>query len=95
MIDRARLIPLTALAAALAACSGGPVAAPAAVASPLVTVPADASFLPYTCAGPTAGDVSGDPVTGGAQRDIVGDATYPAFYRSADTENIVFPSSDV
>ena len=90
MIDRARLIPLTALAAALAACSGGPVAAPAAVASPLVTVPADASFLPYTCAGPTAGDVSGDPVTGGAQRDIVGDATYPAFYRSADTENIFF-----
>jgi hypothetical protein len=96
MIDRARLMPLAALLAALAACSGSTAATPAAAArSPLVTVPPDASFVPYTCSGSpasgdAAGDPTGDPATGGAQRDIVGDVTYPAFYRAADAENVFF-----
>ncbi len=91
MIVRTRLVPLAALVAALAACSGGPASPAAAAASPLVTVPPDASFVPYTCSGgPVSGDVVGDAVTGGGQRDIVGDATYPAFYRAADAENLFF-----
>ncbi len=92
MIDRARLVPVAALLAALSACSGGSQAAPAAAAaSPIVTVPPDSDFVPYACSGgPVSGDVVGDAVTGGGQRDIVGDATYPAFYRAADADNLFF-----
>ncbi len=91
MNDRTRRFPLAAgLALVLAACSAEPAAAPTPGARQDALVPADAAFYPFTCSGPVAGDVAGDPVTGGAARDIVGDATYPAFYRAADAENIYF-----
>ncbi len=90
MVDRARIVPLAVVVAALAACSGGPASPPAAAAAEPLVVPADASFIPFVCAGPVAGDPLGDAVTGGAARDIVGDATYPAFYRAADADNLYF-----
>jgi outer membrane protein OmpA-like peptidoglycan-associated protein len=55
-----------------------------------ITLPADADFYPYRCQAANAGDVSGDPVTGNRERDMVGDATFPAFYRAADATHVFF-----
>ncbi|HLL52767.1 MAG TPA: cadherin-like domain-containing protein, partial [Myxococcaceae bacterium] len=53
-------------------------------------MPADSEFYPYRCVGAAAGDVLSDPVTGDSHRDLVGDATYPAFYRAADATRVFF-----
>lgn len=85
-------VVLTALTAALGGCSpGAGDDAPTFVQGAAVTaVPADGSFYPFLCNGQVAGDVVGDPVTGGSWRDIVGDATFPAFYRAADATHVFF-----
>jgi hypothetical protein len=95
-IRPAALAVVAAFTAVLGGCSpsaGGDV--PALVQGPAVAaVPADGNFYPFLCNGQIAGDVVGDPVTGGNWRDIVGgtvgDATYPAFYRAADATHVFF-----
>jgi hypothetical protein len=56
----------------------------------LIPIPPDSAFYPYRCQGAAAGDISGDPVTGNRERDMVGDATFPAFYRAADATHVFF-----
>jgi Bacterial Ig domain len=92
MRERIRIAALAAAAALLAACSADPAAgrSVATARDPLITIPPDAAFSPFLCSGPSAGDVAGDPVTGGEFRDIVGDATHPAFYRAADADFVFF-----
>jgi serine/threonine protein phosphatase PrpC len=76
-------------AAALAGCPAGepPVAE---VSQALFPTLLDSDFVPIRCAGSNPGDVLGDPATGNSERDMVGDATYPAFYRYSTLNDVFF-----
>ncbi|WP_152643336.1 Ig-like domain-containing protein, partial [Anaeromyxobacter sp. PSR-1] len=91
MIRTNRLAGLVLAALAVAACSRSSPARPAAARTDAIAaLPPDASFRAFLCAGEGQGDVAGDAETGLATRDIVGDATHPAFYRAADAANVYF-----
>jgi hypothetical protein len=90
-IRSAAVAVLVALTAALGGCSRNADDAPALVRSAASTpMPADGNFYPFLCGGDVAGDVAGDSATGGDWRDIVGDSTYPAFYRAATATHAFF-----
>jgi hypothetical protein len=86
------------LVAALAACSEAPAVESSPEAAPAlgvtrqaaIAIPSDSDFFPYLCQGAQAGDVMGDPVTGNRERDMVGDAIFPAFYRAATPTHVFF-----
>ncbi len=82
---------LVAFTAALAGCSASPGDSPALIRSAAIAAPPDGSFYPFHCSsGGLAADPVGDSVTGGSFRDIVGDATHPAFYRAATATHVFF-----
>lgn len=56
----------------------------------LIPIPEDSAFYPYRCAGALAGDALGDPVPSNRERDVVGDATHPAFFRATDADAVFF-----
>ena len=86
------------LVAVWTACSEAPSAESLAERTPalattrrgLITIPDDSAFYPYRCKGTPAGDVKGDPVPSKRERDVVGDATHPAFFRAADADSVFF-----
>ncbi len=55
-----------------------------------IAIPSDFAFFPYRCGGGNAGDIPGDLVPASRERDMVGDATYPAFFRAADATFVFF-----
>lgn len=56
----------------------------------LIPIPKDSAFYPYRCGGAPSGDVFGDPVPSNRERDVVGDATHPAFFRATDANAVFF-----
>ncbi|KFE64023.1 cadherin-like domain-containing protein [Hyalangium minutum] len=78
----------------MAACSEGPsiesASALGIARQAVISIPPDSAFSPYRCGGVNAFDVPGDAVPSTPERDLVGDTTYPAFFRAADTDHVFF-----
>ena len=96
--NQRNLLALTAgalLAGSLAACTPPKDSEPAmevARQGLIPGIPLDSAFVPITCLGGNLSnnDALGDPVTGNQDRDMVGDATYPAYYRAANAADVFF-----
>jgi hypothetical protein len=62
----------------------------AATAAGSTSFPSGGAFFPFECRDGTTFDPVGDSLTGNSERDIVGDAEYPSFYRAADATHLFF-----
>jgi hypothetical protein len=80
------------LAAALTACApdASPDGRDLSRVAQAVTFPGDVEFYPLHCPDGSTSDVPGDSSTGNRERDIVGNETYPSFYRARDAERLYF-----